>query len=159
MCIGDRIRVRLSVEQRPRAPVALEDLPLHDFELRRQHLQAQACIFRDAIVASIGDRLEQAGDAEPAGRCHHAELRDMGADRVRVLRALPVQHEPDRVQHHKALPLRALHRSESHCLSCHRFADRLGIGSVVHPAHHLRLHVLRRHQLYVVAECSQLTRQ
>jgi hypothetical protein len=50
------------------ASVILQDLLLHDCELCRQHLQAKACILRDAIVTSIFHDLKQPVDADPAGR-------------------------------------------------------------------------------------------
>ena len=57
--IASRLRLRLLRDARPDPPIHLQDLPLHQFELRCQRQQADSCLCRNDILIPLGDDLEQ----------------------------------------------------------------------------------------------------
>jgi hypothetical protein len=62
------------------------------------------------------------------------------------------------VKHQAALLLRRLCWHEPHVGSGDRFADRLGVSSIVLLPFDVGLHVSRRHQLNGMAECLEFAR-
>jgi hypothetical protein len=94
----------------------------------------------------------------PTDRCNDPELGKVGAHRVAELGSLAGEDQPGAMQHQHALLLRRLHPDEAHGRTGDRFADRLGIRSVVLRPLHVRLHILRRHQPHLMAKRNQLPR-
>jgi hypothetical protein len=80
----------------------------------------------------------------------HRPVADL-PDRVRELNALAHQREPNPVEHHDALLLRAFDHDEAHRRAGDCFADRLRIGSVILLALYIWLDVARRHQAGIMA--------
>ena len=74
------------------------------------------------------------------------ELTQMAAKRIDRLRPLPDQQLTDAEHHGSPLGLFALHGHEAHRRAHGRFADRLGIGSIVLLPLHERSDVGRRDQ-------------
>jgi hypothetical protein len=56
------------------------------------------------------------------------------------------------------LLLRTLDRHKAHRRALNRLANRFGIGSIILVALNVRLHVLRRHQPYLVPKRGELAR-
>ncbi len=91
-------------------------------------------------------------------RLDDTELRQMPAQRIDQHRALTDQKIAGPVQHQRRLLLGCLDRHKPHRGPHHRLADRFRVGCIVLLPLHIRLHILRRHQPYLVTECAQLTR-
>jgi hypothetical protein len=91
-------------------------------------------------------------------RRHHADLRQMAAQRVQHPRAIASQQFARAMAHQLRLVLDLSHRHEAHVRPSHRLADRLGVDGVVLVAPHIRLHIGRRHQLHPVAHRDQRAR-
>ena len=134
---------------------SLEDLVVHQRELRRQHRKAGARFVGYTFIC-VGNRprCSCAKPLRPIGATI-PNSRHVPADRVRELDALTHQHQPNPMQHHHALLLGALHLDEAHGRPGHRLADRLGISRIVLLPLHVRLHVARRHQPHIVAKLRQ----
>src|SRR5262245_42584300 len=82
----------------------------------------------------------------------------MPAQSVHQTRTLAHQPLPATVQQHGSLLVSRLDRHKAHRRAPNRLADRFGIGGIVLVALDVRLHVLRRHQSYLVAKRAQLPR-
>ena len=94
-------------------------------------LSAHPCVRRHPIIRSVSNDVEKLIDPVPADRRHDPELGEVRPQRVRQLCPLTAENQTDPAQHHRALLLGRLDPDEAHGGSRHRFADRLGIGSVV----------------------------
>jgi hypothetical protein len=136
--------------------VILEDLELYQSELRHQHLEAAACLHRNPLISLVVDDGEQSIDPSSPNRRNDAELRHMRARRVGDHDQLPGEHQPDLVKHHRALLARCLHSDEAHARTGDGLTDGLRVGHVVLLPLHVRLYVLGRHQLDLVAKLRQL---
>src|SRR5262245_27707878 len=82
----------------------------------------------------------------------------MPAQSVHQTRTLAHQPLPATVQQHGSLLVSRLDRHKAHRRAPNRLAVRFGIGGIVLVAIDVRLHVLRRHQSYLVAKRAQLPR-
>src|SRR5580698_3866562 len=80
------------------------------------------------------------------------ELCEQSAQAIERCGALLHKSLAHAMQGQLRLLLRELHRNESHVRSSHRFADRLGIITVVLSALAIRSHELWGHQLHNVAK-------
>src|SRR5262245_27729938 len=80
----------------------------------------------------------------------------MPAQSVHQTRTLAHQPLPATVQQHSSLLVSRLDRHKAHRRAPNRLADRFGIGGIVLVALDVRLHVLRRHQPYLMAKRAQL---
>ena len=85
------------------------------------------------------------------------QRRAFSTTRVDRLSALSDQQLPDPEVHGRALHLLALHRHKTRRLAHRRFADRLGIRSIVRLAFVERLGVGWRDQSHFVAQLTHLT--
>ena len=122
------------------------------------HLQDQelAGDRRQARVIEVRDDRQQLAHAEPTACSDDPEFGHVPADRIDRARPLGDEPIPDPVQHQQRLLGLGLHRYEAHARALHGLATALGIGRVMLVGLHVRLHVLWRHQPYLVAELGQL---
>ena len=91
-------------------------------------------------------------------RSHNAELSHMRSQGIDQLGPLPHQKIARSMLHQLALLLGRFSPYKTHRRPPHRFADRRGIGSIVLVALDVGLHILRRHQPYLMAKLRELTR-
>ena len=76
-------------------------------------------------------------------------MRPQGIDK---LGPLPHQKIARPMQHQTALLLRRFDLHQTHGRASHRLTDRLGVSGIVLVALDVGLHILRRHQPYLVAK-------
>ena len=107
-------------------------------------------------IIRVGYDLQQSVEALAVDRRNNAELGQVGPQGIPKLGALAHQDPPNPMQHHDVLLLCRLHANEAHGRPGHRLADRFRICRVVLAALDVGLHVLRRHQLNLMALRDQL---
>jgi len=105
----------------------------------------------------------QLGHVEPRG--HQNVAKDPGpaaskmrADRIDHSGLLPDEEVAGAVEHQAVLLFGRLGLHEPHAWPADRFADRLGVGSIVFLPLDVELHIGRRYQSHGVADCLELTR-
>lgn len=87
-----------------------------------------------------------------------AEFGEHTAHHVDQLRTLLDQQAANAMKRQRRLLLARLDGHEPHRLTGDRFADRLGVSCIVLTALHIRLHVSRRHQPYLMTKPGQFAR-
>jgi hypothetical protein len=108
------------------------------------------------VAVRIFDRGDQPTYVHHALRSHKAILRQVAAQTVHQLRALPHQEIPAPEHHARSLLLDALHRHEPHRGPLGRLADCLGVSRVVLLPLHEELHVGGWNQADGVPQLHQL---
>lgn len=86
--------------------------------------------WKSAILLILNEHGKQADIVRTIGT-YDSELGQMTANRIDDLSALPDKHFPDAVNDQHLLLLLMFYRDKAHRRPCHRFADCLGVGSVI----------------------------
>src|SRR5215470_7501780 len=111
--------------------VELQDLGLQRPELGAKSDETHPRDLRDAVVAGIGNDLEQCLDPIAANRGDDAKLGKMRADRIDHRGLLTHEQVPRAMKHQAALLLGRLGRHEPHIGPGNRFTDCLGISGIM----------------------------
>jgi hypothetical protein len=127
-------------------------------ELSCQHPQHLPRHIGQPQIVLIADNRDQLREVAQALRRHHSEFRQMCPQRIHQHRALTHQLLAATMQQCRRLLLCRLDRHKSHGRARNRLANRFRIGGIILVALDVRLHVLRRHQPYLVPKRSELAR-
>jgi hypothetical protein len=115
-------------------------------------------IDRQTCILFARNDLQQLLDPFAPLRSHNAELRHVRRQSIDQLGPLPHQKVTRAMEHQPALLLGRFDLHKTHGRPPHRLADRLGVGGIVLVTLDVRLHVLRWHQLHLMAKLRQFAR-